>query len=80
MKSVKLYYYAILREKAGMSHETRQTDAETFRELYGELCSLYNFPLDASRVRVAVADAYVDMDQAVEDGFEVTFIPPVAGG
>ena len=80
MKSVKLYYYAVLREYAGISHETRQTGATTFRELYEELSAVYKFPLDASRVRVAVSESYAGMDQLVDDGAEITFIPPVAGG
>jgi molybdopterin synthase sulfur carrier subunit len=80
MKSVKLSYYAVLREKAGRSGEDRQTNAETYRTLYEELREQYKFPLDASRVRVAVGDAYAEMEDALADGCDVTFIPPVAGG
>jgi molybdopterin synthase sulfur carrier subunit len=80
MKSVKLSYYAVLREKAGRSDEERQTTAETYRVLYDELREQYKFPLDASRVRVAIGDAYVDMEETLVDGADITFIPPVAGG
>jgi molybdopterin converting factor small subunit len=80
MKTVNLHYFAVLREHAGKSGESRETDAQTFRELYDELRDLYEFPLDASRVRVAIGETYGDMDQELVDGISVTFIPPVAGG
>lgn len=80
MTSVTLQYYAVLREKAGKSSETRDTDATTPRELYEELREAYGFPLEADRVRAAVGEEYVDLDAPVTDGMDVTFIPPVAGG
>ena len=80
MKTVQLHYFAVLRECAGKSGESRQTAAETYRELYNELRAEYNFPLEADRVRVALGESYGDMAQELADGIEVTFIPPVAGG
>jgi len=80
MKTVNIYYFAVLRECAGKSHETRQTAARTFLDLYEEIRTLYRFPLEATRVRVALGDSYGEMDQEIVDGAEVTFIPPVAGG
>ena len=80
MKRVNLSYFAVLRELAGKSAETWETDAATFADLYNELKNQYNFPLDATRVRVAVGEEYGNMDQLLEDGAEIAFIPPVAGG
>lgn len=80
MKSVNISYFAVLRERSGKSRETRDTEAETLRDLYIELSGLYKFPLDETRVRVAIGESYVDMGQAIEEGMEITFIPPVAGG
>ena len=80
MKSVNLHYFAVLREKAGKSSESRQTDAQTLQELYEELRNQYDFPLDASRVRVAIGEAYGNMEDQITDGAVITFIPPVAGG
>jgi molybdopterin converting factor subunit 1 len=80
MKTVTVRYFAALRECAGKSMETRETPAETYTDLYNELNSDYNFPLDASRVRVAVGEAYAEMDQEIQDSCELAFIPPVAGG
>lgn len=80
MKQVSLSYYAVLREKAGRAGEDRQTDASTYRELYDQLREQYGFPLEAASVRVAIGDAYADMNDTVTEGVEITFIPPVAGG
>ncbi len=80
MKTVNLHYFAVLREYACKSGESRETSAETFRNLYNELREQYKFPLDASRVRVAIGESYGDMDEELPDGANVTFIPPVAGG
>lgn len=80
MKTITLQYYAVLREKAGKSSETRETEAVTLRELYDELRTAYDFPLEAERVRAAVGEEYVDLDAPVTEGMNITFIPPVAGG
>lgn len=80
MKTVKLSYYAVLRECSGKSGEIRETQAETFADLYNELKNEYNFPLDSGRVRVAIGEHYCGMDEKLTDNAEVVFIPPVAGG
>lgn len=80
MKTITLQYYAVLREKAGKSSETRETEAATLRALYDELREAYGFPLEADRVRAAVGEEYVQMDAPVADRMNITFIPPVAGG
>lgn len=80
MNTITLQYYAVLREKAGKSSETRETEASTLHELYDELREAYGFSLEADRVRAAVGEEYVKMDAPVEDGMDITFIPPVAGG
>ena len=78
--NVELLYFAVLRECAGKSAETRETESTTARDLYAELEREYGFPLPFERIRVAVGERYVDADIQLEEGMEVTFIPPVAGG
>jgi molybdopterin converting factor small subunit len=74
--TVTVHYFAMLREQARRDSETRVTNAGTPRELYTEL----GFTLPAGNLRVAINDAFVAMDARLNDGDEVTFIPPVAGG
>jgi len=78
--SVKVQYYALLREQAGRSEETLMTAARTPRELYAELKSRYPFSLPPEMLRVAVNAEFGDWTQHLADGDSVVFIPPVAGG
>jgi len=80
MPTVRLHYYALLREQAGRSSETVDTAAPTPSALYAELAARHGFRLPASQLRVAVNAAFSDWDRALVDGDEVVFIPPVAGG
>ena len=76
---VRVDYFAILRERAGRTHETLQTDAATPRELYRELAPRRGLPADTG-LKVAVNDEFRSWDSALGDGDRVVFIPPVAGG
>jgi molybdopterin converting factor subunit 1 len=80
MRRVSLRYYALLREQAGRQSETVDTSAETPAALYAELAARHGFRLPSSQLRVAVNAAFSDWDGKLEDGDEVVFIPPVAGG
>ena len=77
---IQVHYFAILRERAGKRGEEWETEAKTADALYEELKAAYDFPLPVDRVRVAVGTVYEDIDVALTDGMEITFIPPVAGG
>ncbi len=79
-KIVTIRYFAALRECAGIASEERETQANSYAELYDELNTAYQFPLPCERVRVAVGEAYADMNQPIHDKAEIAFIPPVAGG
>lgn len=79
-KTVHIRYFASLRECAGKSMETRETGAATYADLYDELHAEYKFPLEADRVRVAVGEAYAEMENEIQNGVELAYIPPVAGG
>jgi molybdopterin synthase sulfur carrier subunit/molybdopterin-guanine dinucleotide biosynthesis protein A len=80
MPKLKLHYYALLREQAGRASESLDTAARTPRALYDELSARHRFRLPASQLKVAVNDAFSDWDAPLDDGDEVVFIPPVAGG
>ena len=80
MPRVRLQYFALLREEAGLPAETVETAATTPATLYAELAAHHGFRLPASQLRVAVNAAFSDWDRPLRDGDEVVFIPPVAGG
>ena len=80
MKSIHVHYYAVLREKRGLSKETILTEVLTVREIFEQLKEKYKFPLSFHNVKVAVNDEFCDWEKALNNGDSVLFIPPVAGG
>ncbi len=79
-KTVRLRYFALLREQAKRDNEVRATTARTCAELYFELQKEYSFPLPLSQMKVAVNEEFVGPERPLQAGDEVVFIPPVAGG
>lgn len=79
MITVRIEYFAILREHAGRPREELATAATTLRELYAEVHERYGFPA-LGQVKVAVNDEFRDWGTALREGDLVVFIPPVAGG
>jgi molybdopterin-guanine dinucleotide biosynthesis protein A len=78
--TIRVQYFALLREQAGRSTETLATRARTPRELYAELATRYPFTLPAEMLRVAINAEFGDWAQPLAAGDSVVFIPPVAGG
>ena len=75
-----LLYIASLRDAAGMASEAVETQAPALSALYEELRQRHGFALDVDRLRVAVDGEFARWEDAVRDGSEVAFIPPVSGG
>ena len=73
-------YFALLRERAGLRKEHWTTEASSAGELYAELQSRHGFTLDASALRAAINEEFVEWSAPLSDGDRVVFIPPVAGG
>jgi molybdopterin synthase sulfur carrier subunit len=80
MARVSLLYFASLRDAAGMAQETVQTTAPDLRALYAETRGRHGFAMPLERLRVAMDGEFAAWDDAVRDGSEVAFIPPVSGG
>jgi molybdopterin converting factor subunit 1 len=80
MACLRLRYYALLREKAGLEEELVETAAVNAAQLYDELATRHGFGLDRGQLRVAVNSEFSDWSRTLADGDEVVFIPPVAGG
>jgi molybdopterin converting factor subunit 1 len=79
MKTIRIEYFAALREYTGLSSEEIATDAQTVDQLYAELDGRHAFPA-IGQLKVAVNDEFGDWQTALADGDSVVFIPPVAGG
>lgn len=79
-KTVRVRYFAILREQRGLDDETVTTAAPTAAELYDELRARHGFGLTRERLRVALNDDFKPWATPLRDGDTLVFIPPVAGG
>ena len=80
MNTVRVEYYALFREQAGLNQEELQTDAEDVGSLYKMLQERYGFALDPTQLRVAVNAEFREWNYRLQNGDSVVFIPPVAGG
>ncbi|HEY3781496.1 MAG TPA: MoaD/ThiS family protein [Fimbriimonadaceae bacterium] len=80
MKSLRIQYFAALREQRGLREETLETNASTAKELYDELAHHYKLTLPANLVKASINLQLKDLSTPIMDGDEVVFIPPVAGG
>jgi len=79
-KTVKVVYYAKLREERGCSEETLESEAATPAALYDVLRSTFGFTLLPAQLCVALNEAFGSWDTTLKDGDTVVFLPPVAGG
>lgn len=80
MKTIELKYFAQLREIAQKDAENLQTEACTPAGLYEEVKQKYQFPHKQKHLMVAINEEFSGWDYLLQEGDEVVFIPPVAGG
>ncbi|HEU4653275.1 MAG TPA: MoaD family protein [Steroidobacteraceae bacterium] len=79
-KSIRVQYFAVLREQAGRREEQMETRAQTAADLYAELKQRYGFQLSPTQLKVALNNEFSDWQTPLKQGDAVVFIPPVAGG
>lgn len=79
-RTIRVQYYALLREQAGRNEERLTTAATTPAELYAELSRRYPFSLAREQLKVAVNSEFADWAAPLKDDDSIVFIPPVAGG
>ncbi len=77
---LKIRYFANLREEANKAEEIFETSAKTAQDVYIELKSKYSFSLDSDFVKLSLNQKYADINSQLNEGDELVFIPPVAGG
>jgi molybdopterin converting factor subunit 1 len=80
MKAIKVRWFAAYREAAGVATEPVHTDAATAAELFAEMQGKHPALASYSAALLAVNDEMVDWNRTLQDGDEVLFFPPVAGG
>lgn len=78
MPTVDVKYFALFRERAGRDAERLTTPSSTVGALYDELSP--RLGLASNLVRAAVNGEFVENDHVLNEGDEVVFVPPVAGG
>ena len=77
---VNIKYFAALREITGKSDQAYETKATIVSELFAELNSEYQFPIEKDLLKVAINERYETFESPITDGDTIVFIPPVAGG
>lgn len=80
MARVRLLYFASLREAAGRDGEAVDSQAADLAALYAEAAARHGLHWPRERLRVAVDGAFARWEDALREGSEVAFIPPVSGG
>ncbi len=80
LKVIAVKWFAAYREAAGVAAETVHTGAATAAELFVEMKLKHPALATYSAALLAINDEMTDWNQALQDGDEVLFFPPVAGG
>jgi molybdopterin converting factor subunit 1 len=80
MTSIKITYFAALREARGLAEETFETKALTAKALLHELKEKHHWSLSEKTIRVAINDYFQSANTPLKDGDRVVFVPPVSGG
>jgi sulfur-carrier protein len=81
--TVRLLYFAGLREAIGVAEETLALppDVRTVSALASHVAARHPaYEARRGHVRIARNEAFADGDELLADGDVVAFIPPVAGG
>jgi molybdopterin synthase sulfur carrier subunit len=78
MMTIRVKYFASLRERMGRAEETLSADeALTVADVWRRVSGAQPVP---PNLLAAVNQEYGSFSQAVHDGDEVAFFPPVTGG
>lgn len=82
--TVRVRYFALLRERIGVAEESVELDRPDFDALHAALAARHGAAADelrAASVRIALNDVLLDAPPArLAAGDVVAFLPPVTGG
>ena len=79
-KTIKVRYFALFRERAGVSEETLSLAAETAADVFAATRERQGSPEPLGHCKVAINDVMADWQSPVSDVDTVLLFPPVAGG
>ena len=78
--NVTIRYFALVGARRGTQTESYATEAETARQLLHEIQAGGHFPLTTNIVKAAINDEFVEWDNPIKDGDQITLLPPFSGG
>ena len=79
-KKVTIRYFALVGARRGTQTEPYETEAGTARQLLHEIQANGHFPLTTNIVKAAINDEFVEWDNPIKDGDQITLLPPFSGG
>jgi len=77
-KTLRIQYYASLREVCGSALETRKTMARTATDLYEELQRAYKIKIPKVLIHLAINNQFSDWNVNLRDGDCIALLPPGA--
>lgn len=80
MNQIRVRYFAAFREATGIETELVETASGSAAELFSECAGRFDRLQSYSAAMVAINDEMSDWNAPLQDGDEVLFFPPVAGG
>jgi molybdopterin converting factor small subunit len=80
MRTVTVRFFAVFRENTGVESCRHESEAGTLKELFREMTVQFPSLHFEAAALVAVNDTMASWEQGFEQGDEVLFFPPVAGG
>jgi sulfur-carrier protein len=78
--TVRVIYFASLRDRSGVDSESVAAAGMKPSQLYAQLRGKHGFAWDQAQLRVARNGDFVAWDCELGDGDEIAFLPPVSGG
>lgn len=79
-KKITIRYFALVGPRRGTQTEPYETEAATARQLLHEIQAGGQIPLTTNIVKAAINDEFVDWDAPIQNGDQVTLLPPFSGG
>jgi molybdopterin converting factor subunit 1 len=77
---IKARYFALFREQAGCESETHDWRGGTAAELFQAMAEKHSALKPEAAALVAINDEMTGWETQLQEGDEVLFFPPVAGG
>jgi len=78
--NIKVRYFALFREQAGVESESIDWSGGTAADLFQEMAGRHAALMPEAAALVAINDEMSGWETTLAEGDEVLFFPPVAGG